>query len=119
MSLLEVADSLVYVDKDARCASQPSCFLRICVHIYCCRIAWFGFNNGQTMVDGLWAGYQNATLGDFPTVLKRIKLLGFNGIQLPFTFVDLDRAPNSNIYVTGCKVRSAWLVGYAPGFIST
>ena len=23
---------------------------------------------------------------DFPTVLKRIKLLGFNAIRLPFTF---------------------------------
>jgi hypothetical protein len=67
-------------------------------------INWFGFNNGQTMVDGLWAGYQNATLGDFPTVLKRIKLLGFNGLRLPFTFQDLDKAPNSNLYVTGVKV---------------
>jgi len=79
------------------------------MHIYFCRIAWFGFNNGQTMVDGLWAGYQNASLGDFPTVLKRNKLLGFNGIRLPFTFVDLDKAPSSSIYVTGCKVRSRWL----------
>lgn len=69
-------------------------------------INWFGFNNGQTMVDGLWAGYQNATLGDFPTVLKRIKLLGFNGLRLPFTFVDLDKVPTKALYVTGVKVCS-------------
>jgi hypothetical protein len=31
-------------------------------------INWFGFNNGQTMVDGLWASYQNVSVGDFPTV---------------------------------------------------
>jgi hypothetical protein len=67
-------------------------------------INWFGFNNGQTMLDGLWAGYRNASLGDFPTVLKRIKLLGFNGIRLPFTFQDLDRAPSTNLYVANCAV---------------
>jgi hypothetical protein len=57
------------------------------------------------MVDGLWAGYQNASIGDYPTVMKRMKLLGFNGIRLPFTFTDLDKAPNQAIYVTNCKVR--------------
>lgn len=62
------------------------------------------------MVDGLWAGYQNATLGDFPTVLKRIKLLGFNGLRLPFTFTDLDKAPNRAIYVPGVKVNQGALV---------
>ncbi len=41
---------------------------------------------------------------DFPTVLKRIKLLGFNAIRLPFTFRDLDRTPNNRIYVVNCKV---------------
>lgn len=66
-------------------------------------INWFGFNVGQTMVDGLWAGYTNATVGDFPTVLKRIKLLGFNGLRLPFTFAGLDAAPKTSLYVTGCK----------------
>jgi hypothetical protein len=73
-------------------------------------INWFGFNNGQTMVDGLWAGYQNASLGDFPTVLKRIKLLGFNGLRLPFTFTDLDKAPTSALYVPGVKVSQALVV---------
>ena len=59
------------------------------------------------MVDGLWSRYQNASLGDFPTVLKRIKLLGFNGLRLPFTFADLDKAPSQRIYVSGCKVSDA------------
>lgn len=73
-------------------------------------INWFGFNNGQTMVDGLWAGYQNATLGDFPTVLKRIKLLGFNGLRLPFTFQDLDKSPSRGLYVTGVRVSVLYWV---------
>lgn len=72
-------------------------------------VNWFGFNNGQTMLDGLWAGYTNATLGDFPTVLKRIKLLGFNGLRLPFTFQDLDRAPTQGLYVSNCRVSEVML----------
>jgi hypothetical protein len=75
-------------------------------------INWFGFNNGQTMVDGLWAGYRNASLGDLPTVLKRIKLLGYNGLRLPFTFVDLDRAPSRSMYVANCRVSepNSWMM---------
>lgn len=79
-------------------------------------INWFGFNNGQTMLDGLWAGYRNATLGDFPTVLKRIKLLGFNGIRLPFTFQDLDKAPSRNLYVPNCAVSKAHQLTELPLF---
>lgn len=75
-------------------------------------INWFGFNNGQTMVDGLWAGYQAASTGDFPTVLKRIKLLGFNGLRLPFTFQDLDRAPSTSMYVAHCRVSEAAICTY-------
>ncbi len=56
------------------------------------------------MVDGLWGNYVNATVADFPTVLKRIKLLGFNALRLPFTFRDLDMPPKLSLYVTGCKV---------------
>jgi hypothetical protein len=67
-------------------------------------VAWFGFNNGATMVDGLYGGYQNASIGDFPTVLKRMKLLGFNGLRLPFIFADLDKPPSSKPYVLSCLV---------------
>jgi hypothetical protein len=55
---------------------------------------WFGFNNGQTMVDGMWddSRGQAPTIGmkfDFPTVMYRWQLLGFNSIRLPFSFNDL------------------------------
>ena len=47
---------------------------------------WFGFENGQTFVDGLWAGSGTALTHDALTVLWRIKLLGFNALRLPFSF---------------------------------
>lgn len=37
-------------------------------------INWFGFNNAQTMVDGLWAGKTSLT-NDFSTVVYRMQLL--------------------------------------------
>lgn len=51
-------------------------------------VNWFGFNNGQTMVDGLWGG--SALNTDFSTVAYRMKLLGFNAVRLPFSFKDLN-----------------------------
>lgn len=50
---------------------------------------WFGFNNQQTMVDGLWSGGR-ASATDFSTIVFRMKLLGFNTIRLPFTFSNLE-----------------------------
>ncbi len=47
--------------------------------------SWFGFNNGQTSVDGLWAGgcvYST----DFASIVYQMQLLGFNAIRLPFLF---------------------------------
>ncbi|CAL5222447.1 g4812 [Coccomyxa viridis] len=57
-------------------------------------MSWFGFNNGQTMVDGLYAGntYQVA---DFKTIVFRQQQLGFNAVRLPFTFSDLNLPPKS------------------------
>jgi aryl-phospho-beta-D-glucosidase BglC (GH1 family) len=52
-------------------------------------INWFGFNNKQTMVDGLWAGGSSAAT-DFLQMIQTIKLLGFNAVRLPFTFSDLN-----------------------------
>ena len=54
----------------------------------------FGFNNGQTMVDGLYAGstYQVA---DFKTIVFRQQQLGFNAVRLPMTFSDLNLPPKS------------------------
>lgn len=55
-------------------------------------INWFGFNNDQTMVDGLWAG--GTSYGtDFSTIVYKLKLLGFNTVRLPFTFTDLKQSP--------------------------
>lgn len=64
-------------------------------------INWFGFNNGQTMVDGLWAGGTSAAC-DYSVILFQLKLLGFNALRLPFTFNDLElSAINKTIT---CKV---------------
>lgn len=50
-------------------------------------INYFGFNNAQTMVDGLWAG-QTSLTKDFSTQVYRQQLLGFNAVRLPFSFKD-------------------------------
>ena len=47
-------------------------------------VNWFGFEIGATFVDGLWQGPTSLTL-DFITILRRIKLLGFNTIRLPMS----------------------------------
>ena len=51
-------------------------------------VNWFGFEVGATAVDGLWGG-TNAIAKDFPTVVWRLRLLGFNAVRLPFSFTDL------------------------------
>lgn len=50
-------------------------------------VNWFGFNNQDTMVDGLWGS--DTMTADFATVVYRMQLLGFNAIRLPFSFKDL------------------------------
>jgi hypothetical protein len=52
-------------------------------------LSWFGFNNGATMVDGLWAGGSQAAT-DFAMIVYELQLLGFNAIRLPFTFDNLE-----------------------------
>ena len=70
--------------------SQAESFIRS----FCCRVAWFGFDDGSTMVDGLWVQDDPASpvtglTQDFETVARRIELLGFNAIRIPFSFTDL------------------------------
>ena len=48
---------------------------------------WYGFDNQQSMVEGLWNG--DALAGDFATIVLRLRALGFNTIRLPFSFKDL------------------------------
>ena len=69
---------------------------------------WFGFNNGQTMVDGLWSN--NPLSGDFATVVWRQKLLGFNAVRLPFSFKDFDKTPRSFVHQS-CSPPSAEVIG--------
>ena len=46
---------------------------------------WFGFDDGNTGPDGLWAGSTSLTQ-DFANIMLRIKALGFNAVRLPFSF---------------------------------
>lgn len=46
-------------------------------------VNWFGFNNNQGAVDGLWAGGTDAAT-DFLQIVHQLKLLGFNAVRLPF-----------------------------------
>jgi aryl-phospho-beta-D-glucosidase BglC (GH1 family)/uncharacterized surface protein with fasciclin (FAS1) repeats len=62
-------------------------------------VNWFGFNNGQTMFDGLWGGPNLAT--DFATVVWRMKLLGFNAVRVPFSFKDFKK-PARSFLVQNC-----------------
>eukprot|EP00884_Botryococcus_braunii_P017417 jgi/Botrbrau1/4359/Bobra.105_2s0007.2 len=50
-------------------------------------VNWFGFNNKQTMPDGLWIGSTDLTR-DIGVALRRMKALGFNTVRLPFNFKD-------------------------------
>jgi len=66
-------------------------------------VNWYGFNNGQTMVEGL---YSDTTLSsDFATVVYRLQLLGFNAIRLPFSFQDLYNLPPIN-WSKNCTLAS-------------
>ncbi|KAK9787370.1 hypothetical protein WJX73_004527 [Symbiochloris irregularis] len=51
-------------------------------------VNYFGFNNGQTMFDGLYAGSTDLSK-DYGDVIYRIQLLGFNCLRIPFSFTDL------------------------------
>lgn len=68
-------------------------------------INWFGFNNGDTMVDGLWAGPDSLSY-DFATVVYRLQLLGFNAVRLPFSFTNLYNLAPKNYEVNPCTIAS-------------
>lgn len=72
--------------------------------LYLTGLNWFGFENGHTFFDGLWAG-ESALTRDFEVVAWRIRLLGFNAIRVPFSFPDLD-APPSNISASPCTATT-------------
>lgn len=65
-------------------------------------VNWFGFNNGDTMVDGLWQTPDPLAF-DFATIVYRMQLLGFNAVRLPFSFTDLFGASPRN-YNAACTL---------------
>jgi aryl-phospho-beta-D-glucosidase BglC (GH1 family) len=65
--------------------------------------SYFGFNNQQTMVDGLWGG---PAIGlDFASIVYRQQLLGFNAVRLPFSFKDLLNLKPRN-FTQNCSLPS-------------
>ena len=68
---------------------------------------WFGFETGQTIVDGLWGNTYNALVSDFATVAWRFKLIGFNTIRLPFSFQAFAQTPRDPTYRTCSTVTEA------------
>ena len=66
-------------------------------------INWFGFETpGGSMVDGLWQGDSSITL-DFPTIVSRFQLLGFNAVRLPFSFGNLYGSTQPQSYTQSCS----------------
>lgn len=61
-------------------------------------VNYFGFENGMTMVDGLWANTRDALVADFATVVWRMKLLGINAVRLPFSFLEFSKTPQSIVW---------------------
>lgn len=83
------------------------------LHIVLQGINWFGFNNGSTMLDGLWG--QDALSKDFATVVWRLQLLGFNAVRLPFSFQDLHQlAPRSWTGQWTCPTQAEMLKTVVP-----
>ena len=58
------------------------------------QVNYFGFDDGNTMFDGLWGG-SDSLAQDWATIVYRIQLLGFNAIRIPFSFKDLQASPKS------------------------
>ncbi len=64
---------------------------------------WFGFETqGGSMVDGLWEGSSSITL-DFPTIVSRFQLLGFNAVRLPFSFANLYGSTQPQSFTQSCS----------------
>ncbi|KAK9810257.1 hypothetical protein WJX72_007450 [[Myrmecia] bisecta] len=98
-------------------------------------VNWFGFDDGNTVFDGLYQGtllppnenagnptnYDDGLTREFFTVMHRIQILGFNTIRVPFSFVDLfTLTPKS--YTVNCQLATdADLRQYTtePGFDSS
>ena len=58
------------------------------------QVNYFGFDDANTMFDGLWGG-SDSLAQDWATIVYRIQLLGFNAVRIPFSFKDLQATPKS------------------------
>lgn len=70
-------------------------------------VNWFGFNNHQTVLDGLYSG-GSAAASDMAAITWQLRLLGFNGVRLPFLFDDVLRTPpKSTSMLSWCDPTTA------------
>lgn len=58
--------------------------------------------NGQTATDGLYQGPTALSL-DIVNVVRRIKLLGFNAVRLPYSMSELINATAKDFHWTYCQ----------------
>ena len=61
-----------------------------------------GVQNGQTATDGLYQG-PTALSQDVVMIARRIKLLGFNAVRLPFSMADLINLTARDFHWTACQ----------------
>ena len=57
--------------------------------------------NGQTATDGLWQG-PTALTQDVLNEVRRMKLLGFNAVRLPYSMADLVNLTATNFRYASC-----------------
>lgn len=71
-------------------------------------VNWFGFNNHQTMLEGLYSS-GSAAASDMAAITWQLRLLGFNGVRLPFIFDDVLRRPvrNDGALLSWCSPTTA------------
>ncbi|EIE23036.1 hypothetical protein COCSUDRAFT_63419 [Coccomyxa subellipsoidea C-169] len=70
-------------------------------------IGWYGFNAGLTAPGNLSKGYDSMSQ-DFPTIVWRLKELGFNAIRLPYSFSHFQDPPAD--YTRNCTEASNYVV---------
>ena len=58
--------------------------------------------NGQTATDGLWQG-PTALSQDAINIVRRMRLLGFNAVRMPFSITDLLSSNIRDFHWLACK----------------
>lgn len=66
-------------------------------------VNWFGFEGNGAILGGLDQNRESALKSDLATVTKRILLLGFNAVRLPFSMKSLDSTEKYTSYYFGGK----------------